>query len=105
MDDLGGISLMEFSHNDRFIALQLKTAPRAVWIYQIGKESPLAVLVHRQAVSSISWNSSKSELAICTASQFLYVWTPKKMSSAHVVDVPYGMPFQHFVILVNLPFS
>eukprot|EP00475_Leptophrys_vorax_P003704 TRINITY_DN12172_c0_g2_i2.p1 TRINITY_DN12172_c0_g2~~TRINITY_DN12172_c0_g2_i2.p1 ORF type:complete len:568 (-),score=137.12 TRINITY_DN12172_c0_g2_i2:114-1664(-) len=88
LDMTGGMKHLLLSFDDRFVAVVSKVIPKTVWIFSLWKEQPFAVMMFRNSIMDLAWNPSKNRLAICTATNCFYIWTPGKLSSAHVIDVP-----------------
>jgi len=71
-----GVGQVLFSSNGQFLATKNDNFPTAVWIWDVVKLKLISVLMQKQAITCISWNPTKSHLALCTASPKIFLWTP-----------------------------
>lgn len=82
-----GVALALWSPDERYVATKHDGMPTVVWVWDLGRLALTAVLLHRSAVRSFSWDSSKSSmgdssrLAISTADPFLFFWTPEEAAA------------------------
>lgn len=79
-----GVGTVMFSADNRYLATVNDNMPSTVWIWEVSKLKLLALLVQVAAVKSIAWDPLHSRLAVCTASNKLYLWTPEGCVSVAV---------------------
>ncbi|CAH8604652.1 unnamed protein product [Dicrocoelium dendriticum] len=75
-----GIGLVAFSSDGRYLATRNDNAPHVVWLWSIDHRISLfSLLVHTSGpVRSLAWDSSSpARLALCTASDCFFMWTPQ----------------------------
>jgi len=77
-----GVASALWSPDERYVATKHDGMPTAIWVWDLGRLTLTALLLHRSPVRSFSWDTSKaavgdsSRLAISTADPFLFFWSP-----------------------------
>lgn len=80
-----GVCVGEWSCNDRFLATLNQNMPYSVFIWDTQTLSLCSVLNQTGKVVGIKWDPKRNRLAICTANEKLYMWSPEGCS---IVSVP-----------------
>ncbi|XP_029842869.3 WD repeat-containing protein WRAP73 [Ixodes scapularis] len=80
----------KISSSGAYIARTSATFPSVVYVLDVKNLALVAVLIHSNAVSWISWDHLSDSLAICTGSKHLHLWSP---SSCTILDVPFKGSF------------
>lgn len=81
---LGGIVQAAWSHDSRFLATRTEGMPAAVWIWDVARLELCSALIQKDQVRSFSWDPNQPRLAICTASDKVFLWAPGGASCVHV---------------------
>jgi len=82
-----GVAIAVWSPDERYVATKHDGMPCVVWVWDLGRLALTAALIHRSAVRSFSWDTSKasvgdsSRLAISTADPFLFFWSPAEAAA------------------------
>ena len=71
-----GVGTAMFSPDSRYLATVNDNMPSAVWIWDIQKLKLSVLLVQMGSVKCMAWDPLQSQLAICTGSHKLYIWSP-----------------------------
>ncbi|XP_041377780.1 WD repeat-containing protein WRAP73-like [Gigantopelta aegis] len=71
-----GIGKVEFSADNKYMFTQNDNMPTVIWIWSIRKMALSEVLVHSSPVRCAMWDPVGSCLALCTANNKLYMWSP-----------------------------
>ncbi|XP_065791971.1 WD repeat-containing protein WRAP73 isoform X3 [Muntiacus reevesi] len=79
-----GVGALAFSPDNYFLATRNDSVPNAVWIWDIRKLRPLAVLEQLCAVRAFQWGPQQPRLAICTGGSKVYLWSPAGCVSVQV---------------------
>ncbi|XP_025141592.1 WD repeat-containing protein WRAP73 isoform X5 [Bubalus bubalis] len=79
-----GIGALAFSPDNYFLATRNDSVPNAVWIWDIRKLRPLAVLEQLCTVRAFQWGPQQPRLAICTGGSKVYLWSPAGCVSVQV---------------------
>jgi len=83
-----GIGTCVWSPDERYLATKHDNMPTAVWVWDLGRLALAALLLHRSAVRSFTWDPSDaargegSRLAIATADPLLFLWSPAEAAVA-----------------------
>ncbi|KAH0785377.1 WD repeat-containing protein WRAP73 [Histomonas meleagridis] len=72
---LSGITNLEWSNSNKFLATTNAETPKAVFIWDIETISLVYVLVFKKDVEMIKWSTKEDILAISTGSNFLALWS------------------------------
>ncbi|KAK2557757.1 WD repeat-containing protein WRAP73 [Acropora cervicornis] len=80
-----GVGQIAFSGDNRYLAT------KNVWLWDVSKLCLAALLLQSKPVKAFQWDPKQPRLAICTANNKLYMWSPAGCVS---VVVPTEVPFQ-----------
>ena len=76
-----GVSSIEFSSSGRYFSTINETMPNLLFIFDLKPVFHLAfVLIQLQSIRCIKWQSHVDQLALCTHSNRLYIWSSKGAS-------------------------
>ena len=75
-----GISIIQFSYDNRFCATKCEATPKCVWIWDLVEMSLNSILVQNEEVSDIKWCPNLHNLNVSTNSNRLFLWSPKGAS-------------------------
>lgn len=85
-----GVGQVAFSNDNRFLATKNDNMPNALWVWDLPKLCLTAILLQSNSVRAFQWDPKQPRLAICTANNKLYMWSPAGCVS---VVVPTEAPF------------
>lgn len=71
-----GVGMISFSPDSRYIATRNDNMPNVVWIWDVVNLRLSVVLQQTNPVREIKWDPTQARLAICTANNKLYLWSP-----------------------------
>ena len=71
-----GVGTAIFSPDSKYLATINDNMPSAVWIWDIQKLKLSVLLVQTASVKCAAWDPLQSQLAVCTGSNKLYLWSP-----------------------------
>ncbi|KAL5015357.1 hypothetical protein ScPMuIL_009627 [Solemya velum] len=80
-----GVGSLAFSCDCRYMYTKNDNMPHALWVWDIKKLKLCSVLVQSSPIKCVSWDPQQSRLALCTATNRLYMWSPIGCLS---VDIP-----------------
>ncbi|XP_026867092.1 WD repeat-containing protein WRAP73 isoform X1 [Electrophorus electricus] len=86
-----GISAIAFSVDNRYLATKNDCMPQSVWVWDMQRLGPTAVLEQTAPVRFFAWDPRRPRLALCTGNTKLYLWSPAGCVS---VKVPVEGGFQ-----------
>lgn len=86
-----GISLLAFSCDNKYLATKNDNMPNALWIWDVQKLCQAVLMLQVGHIKSVQWNPVKTQLALCTGNNKLYLWSPAGCVS---VEVPTEATFQ-----------
>lgn len=79
-----GISIIEVSHNNTFIATKNENNPNCVWIWDLNTLALNTILIQKHEVTAIQWCPKMLTLNISAGDGKLYIWTLKGASICNV---------------------
>jgi len=71
-----GVGLAEWSVCGRYIASRCDNLQTVVWVWDIHNLQLIAMLVHKEGVRSMEWDTVLPRLGLVTGGGGLYLWTP-----------------------------
>lgn len=71
-----GVSTVVFSADSRYVATKNDNMPCAVWIWDVTNLRLSVVLLQTNPIREIKWDPTQPRLAVCTANNKLYLWSP-----------------------------
>eukprot|EP00435_Cladocopium_sp_Y103_P025327 s59_g6.t1 len=75
-----GITVAQWSPDERYLATKHESFPSVVWIWDLGKMVLASLLCHNSSVKSVVWDpmatGERSRLAISTSDPVLFLWSP-----------------------------
>ncbi|XP_048096649.1 WD repeat-containing protein WRAP73 [Alosa alosa] len=79
-----GISSLAFSADNRYLATKNDNMPTCVWVWDMQRVGLQAVLEQASVVRCFVWDPRRPRLAMCTANNKLYMWSPAGCVSVRV---------------------
>uniref|UniRef100_A0A1I8II26 WD repeat-containing protein WRAP73 n=1 Tax=Macrostomum lignano TaxID=282301 RepID=A0A1I8II26_9PLAT len=82
-----GIGAVHFSPCSRYVAFREDSQPGALWLWELNRLKPSALLLHRNPVRSFAWDPSAfnpPRLAIVTGTPCVYMWSTAGCLAAQV---------------------
>ena len=79
-----GVSTVVFSPDSRYVATKNDNMPCAVWIWDVSNLRLSVVLLQTNPIKEIKWDPTQPRLAVCTANNKLYLWSPAGCVSVSV---------------------
>lgn len=71
-----GVSTVVFSPDSRYVATKNDNMPCTVWIWDVSNLRLSVVLLQTNPIKEIKWDPTQPRLAVCTANNKLYLWSP-----------------------------
>ncbi|KAM3131974.1 hypothetical protein pb186bvf_015858 [Paramecium bursaria] len=84
------VSLMEWSHNDEFLATKCENYPTIIFVWQISTLFLKYVLIHLTPVKSFKWSKVQTTLAIATGQSRVLFWNPEQSG---ICELPFDTKF------------
>eukprot|EP00825_Cyclidium_porcatum_P005999 TRINITY_DN12947_c0_g1_i4.p1 TRINITY_DN12947_c0_g1~~TRINITY_DN12947_c0_g1_i4.p1 ORF type:complete len:438 (+),score=78.06 TRINITY_DN12947_c0_g1_i4:103-1416(+) len=81
-----GISDIQWSYDDNFIASKSCSMPNTIWIWEISTLELKSVLIHQNPVKTFMWSPSSLNLVICTGKNQINIWSP---DAGSICDLPF----------------
>lgn len=76
----GGLSALTCSQDGQWVAVQSECKSSVIFLVEVGRLKPAAILVHRQPVRDFKWNPAglghRNQLAVLTGDARVFLWTP-----------------------------
>ncbi|KAF2396302.1 WD40 repeat-like protein [Trichodelitschia bisporula] len=85
-----GISILAFAPRGTYLATRSDAAPTVVWIWDLGRLAPAAVLLQHSPVRALAWHAARDVLLVTCAQDepVVYTWMPG--DGPGVLPVPLG---------------
>lgn len=71
-----GVGTALFSPDSRYVATRNDNMPNVVWVWDVVNLRLGVVLLQTSAVREVKWDPVQPRLAVCTANNKLYLWSP-----------------------------
>lgn len=86
-----GVGLLSWSPDGRRLASVNENMPHAVWVWDVAAAELASVLLHEAPVRALEWAPAGNNgaggggsLAMCTAAERVYLWSPAGASVVHI---------------------
>lgn len=60
--------------------------PHALWIWDLVTKTTVAILIHEEKVQNAHWDPQNERLAICTGTNYIFLWNPEGCSCISCSD-------------------
>ena len=75
-----GIHSVEFSQDDRFVALKENSRASILWVWDVKRDCLAVNVVFKSPILAFAWSPQQSRLAIVTSNLTLYLWEPGEIT-------------------------
>eukprot|EP00002_Diphylleia_rotans_P001493 TRINITY_DN10836_c0_g1_i1.p1 TRINITY_DN10836_c0_g1~~TRINITY_DN10836_c0_g1_i1.p1 ORF type:complete len:421 (+),score=57.27 TRINITY_DN10836_c0_g1_i1:52-1314(+) len=86
-DQKVGVSVAQWSVDSRLLMTRNDNMPSSLWIWDVATLRLHAVLLFKKAIRAASWSQIDHRIAICTATDQIFMWQP---GSCSIIPVPAG---------------
>ncbi|XP_064642876.1 WD repeat-containing protein WRAP73-like [Lineus longissimus] len=86
-----GVGTVSFSPDNKYMYTRNDNMPHALWIWDVMRLNLVVVLIQVNPIRCVSWDTCNTRLALCTASNKVFMWSPAGSLS---VEVPAEASFQ-----------
>lgn len=71
-----GVGTITFSSDSKYVATKNDNMPNVVWIWNVANLRLCVLLLQASPVREFKWDPVQPRLAVCTANNKLYLWSP-----------------------------
>ncbi|KAL0226438.1 hypothetical protein P9112_013762 [Eukaryota sp. TZLM1-RC] len=79
-----GVSLIEFSFDEKYVATRNDNMPRCVWIWSVTSLKLVSVVILKETVKNFKWSPKEINLIILSGNTNVYFWDLEGASCANI---------------------
>ena len=75
-----GIHSVEFSQDDRFVAMKENSRASILWVWDVKRDCLAVNVIFKTPILAFAWSPQQSRLAVVTSNLTLYLWEPGEIT-------------------------